>query len=159
MLRMGIVGTGGIANAHANAAAAVDGVELVAVADVSAEAATAFASTHGVPAWYGGVEELTAAEQLDVVSVCTWGNVHEVVTCALAESGRVRAILCEKPISLNAAANDVLLAEAFKFRHHPQFLKLKELVDAGAVGEVGALRTTFTTGGSRPRDGRDELAF
>jgi predicted dehydrogenase len=162
MLRMGIVGTGGIANAHAAAAAAVEGVELVAVADVSAAAATAFASTHGVPEWYGGVDELTAAEQLDIVSVCTWGNFHEAVTCALAESGRVRAILCEKPISLNAAecermvaaaaANDVLLAEAFKFRHHPQFLKLKELSDAGAVGEVRTLRTTFTTGGRRARD-------
>ena len=74
MLRMGIVGTGGIANAHANAASAVDGVELVVVADVDADAATAFASTHGVPSWYGGIEELTAAEQLDIVSVCHLGK-------------------------------------------------------------------------------------
>ena len=51
-----------------------------------------------------------------------------------------------------AAANDVLLAEAFKFRRHPQFLKIKELVDAGAVGEVRVLRTTFTTGGGKSRD-------
>ena len=89
------------------------------------------------------VDELTAAEQLDIVSVCTWGNFHEAVTCALAESGGVRAILCEKPISLNAAeceemfeaasASNILLAEAFKIRFHPQHIRAKELVEEGAI--------------------------
>jgi xylose dehydrogenase (NAD/NADP) len=67
----------------------------------------------------------------------------------------VRAILCEKPISLNAsqtermqrAARDagVLLAEAFKFRHHPVHLRARELIDAGALGPVSHVRSTFST--------------
>jgi D-xylose 1-dehydrogenase (NADP+, D-xylono-1,5-lactone-forming) len=49
---------------------------------------------------------------------------------------------------VNAAkANDVIVAEAFKFRHHPMHLKAKEMIDSGAIGEVLTIRSTFCTGG------------
>ena len=44
-----------------------------------------------------------------------------------------------------AKENDVLIAEAFKFRHHPMHLKAKELVDSGAIGNVMTIRSTFCT--------------
>jgi predicted dehydrogenase len=44
-----------------------------------------------------------------------------------------------------ARSNGVLLAEAFKFRHHPQHLKAKEIVESGEIGEVKCIRSTFTT--------------
>merc|ERR1712098_468014 len=75
----------------------------------------------------------------------------------LASSGRVKAILCEKPFTSTGAEakrmvaaakdNDVLLAEAFKFRHHPMHLKAHELIDSGTIGEVMNIRSTFCTGG------------
>ena len=78
---------------------------------------------------------------------------HAETGIRLARSGRVRAILCEKPFTpaageagaLVAAARErgVLLAEAFKFRHHPAHLELKARVDAGAIGELVTVRSTF----------------
>jgi predicted dehydrogenase len=69
----------------------------------------------------------------------------------------VRAILCEKPFTSTAAeaerlvaaarAGGVLLAEAFKFRHHPAHLELKARVDLGVIGDLVALRSTFCQSG------------
>ena len=47
-----------------------------------------------------------------------------------------------------AEENGILLAEAFKFRHHPMHLKAKELADSGAIGDVLTIRSTFCSGGS-----------
>ena len=160
-LRMAIVGTGGIARAHGGAAASVEGVDLVAVCDKSAEAAQRFAAAHQVESIYTEVDELVRAQEIDIAVIGTWGTSHAEISNQLARSGRVRAILCEKPISLNAAEcaqmiataeeSGVLLAEAFKFRHHPLHHKMKELVEDGAIGELRAIRSTFV-GGGWPRD-------
>ena len=154
-IRMGIIGAGGIAGAHARAAGQVSGVDLVALCDVSGEALQRLGDEAGVASRYTDLERMLEQENLDTLSVCTWGNSHAEVAVRAAGSGKVRAILVEKPISSTAAecarmveaaaANGVLLAEAFKFRHHPLHLKLKELVDAGAVGEVRSVRSTFAT--------------
>jgi xylose dehydrogenase (NAD/NADP) len=73
-------------------------------------------------------------------------------------------VLCEKPLALcvdevdamEKAARDsgVALAEAFMYRHHPQTLKAKELVQAGELGEVRFVRGTFTFPLVRPNDVR-----
>ena len=159
-LRMAIVGAGRIAQRHAGAAASVEGIELVAVCDMSAEVAEGFAAAHQVDSFYGDVDELVRAQEIDIAVICTWGSSHTEVSNQLASSGRVRAILCEKPISLNAAEcaqmiatakeSSVLLAEAFKFRHHPLHHKMKELVENGAIGELRAIRSSFL-GGRMPR--------
>lgn len=152
-MRIAIVGTGGIAHCHARAAAQI-GVPLQAVCDLSAEARQRFGDQYGVKARYASVEELVAHEELDIAVICTWGVHHAQVSEELAKSRRVRAVLCEKPICSTAAEcegmirvareNGVLLAEAFKFRHHPQHLKTKELLDQGRIGALRAIRSTFT---------------
>jgi predicted dehydrogenase len=78
---------------------------------------------------------------------------HAETGIRLARSGRVRAILCEKPFTSTAAEAEalagaarergVLLAEAFKFRHHPAHIELKARLDAGAIGDLVTLRSTF----------------
>ena len=161
-LRMAIVGTGGIARRHASAAASVEGVDLVAVCDISADKAQRFAATHQVDSFYRDVESLVQAHEIDIAVVSTWGTSHAEISNQLARSGKVRAVLCEKPICQNAAEcadmiataeeSGVLLAEAFKFRHHPLHLKMKELVEDGAVGELRAIRSSFVLGGGTPRD-------
>ena len=154
-IRMGIIGTGGIARAHARAAEHVDAVELVALCDVSSEALHPFGDEFGVEGLYADVGQMLGKENLDTVSVCTWGNTHAELAIQAASSGKVRGILVEKPICSTAAEceamvaaavdNGVLLAEAFKFRHHPMHLKMKELVDTDSIGEVRTVRSTFIT--------------
>ena len=160
-LKMAIVGTGGIAQAHAQTAASVESVEIVAVCDISAEAAERFAAAHQVDSFYTDVDSLVQAHEIDIGVVGTWGTSHAEISNQLARSGRVRAILCEKPISQNAAEctemiavaeeSGVLLAEAFKFRHHPLHFKMKELVEKGAIGDLRSIRSTFLAR-TRPRD-------
>ena len=139
-IKMAIIGCGGIAHCHARAAAQA-GVRLQAICEVSAEALERFGDQYGVEGRYLSLEEMLAREELDIAVISTWGVYHAQTSNLLAQSRRVRAILCEKPICSTAAEcagmievankSGVLLAEAFKFRHHPQHLKARELIDAG----------------------------
>ena len=155
-MRVGIVGAAGIGRWHARACRELgDGVELAAVCDLSAAAAARLAEEFGVPRQYHDLAAMLADERLDLAIVATWGNTHARLTTELASSGRVRAILCEKPFSADAveaermrraaAENGVLLAEAFKFRHHPMHLRAEELIRAGRLGEVVHVRSMFAT--------------
>ena len=100
-------------------------------------------------------------ENLDIAIICTWGRYHASLSNQIAKSQKVRAILCEKPITQTAEecremvacakANNILLAEAFKFRHHPLHLKTKEILDSGKIGTLGNIRSTFCTGVSDDR--------
>lgn len=153
-LSVGIVGVGGIAHCHGRAAREAPEAELTAICDVSEKAVGRFGETFGVSRRYTDLERMLHEEEIDILSVCTWGNSHADLSIRAARTGRVKAILCEKPISSTApeceamidTARDygVLLAEAFKFRHHPCHLKAKELVEAGEIGKVMLIRSTFT---------------
>lgn len=152
-LRVGLVGAGGIARAHANACAQVGEVELVAIADVSLENARRLGDEWGVDACYENVGSMLGDTSLDIAVICTWGVFHAPAGIELARSQRVRAILCEKPFTqtaeealqlVNAATEcGVLIAEAFKFRHHPMHIKAQELIDSGAIGRLLSVRSTF----------------
>lgn len=154
-MRVGLVGTGGIARAHANACAQVAEVELVAICDVSDENVQRFGEEFGVAARYIDLQAMLAEAELDIAIICTWGVFHAELGVEIARSKKVKAILCEKPFTQTAAEaralvdaakeNGVLVAEAFKFRHHPMHLKAKELVDAGAIGQLLNVRSTFCT--------------
>ena len=157
--RVGLVGTGGIANAHGSACQQAPSAELAAICDVSENALAGFGERFDVAPEnrYLSLEEMLDAEDLDIAVICTWGAFHAEVGIQLSESRQVRAILCEKPFTSTAAEaeafvgaaqeNGVIVAEAFKFRHHPMHLKAKELIDSGAIGEFKTLRSTFCTGG------------
>ena len=154
-LRVAIVGAGGIARAHARACREAQGVTLHAVCDVSPAALDRFGEEWAVPPErrYSSLDDLLAAQSPDIAVVSTWGVTHAATGIRLARSGRVRAVLCEKPftttaaeaVALAAAAREggILLAEAFKFRHHPAHLELKARVDAGAIGDPVTVRSTF----------------
>ncbi len=160
--RVGLVGSGGIAHAHASACEQLDHVDPVIICDVSEAALQGFGKrdtdAFTVGARYLGLEKMLETADLDIAVITNWGSQHAQTGMALARSGKVKGILCEKPITVNAAEAEtlvsvakehgVLLAEAFKFRHHPMHLRAKELIDAGAIGEVVSLRSTFCTGGN-----------
>ena len=153
-LRVGIVGVGGIAHCHGRAAREAPEAELAAICDVSRDALDRFGGTFDVFRRYTDLARMLREVEIDILSICTWGNSHADIAIQAALTGRVRAILCEKPISSTAAEceamieaareHGVLLAEAFKFRHHPCHLRAKELIDAGEIGQVRLIRNTFT---------------
>jgi predicted dehydrogenase len=153
--RVGIVGTGENARDHGRACQNVDQAELVAICDISEEALSRFGEEYGVPKRYTDPAEMLAQEELDIVIVSTWGVHHAQVSNAVALSGKVRAILVEKPISSTAVEcqgmiaaareNGVLLTEAFKWRHDPQHLRIKEVVDSGRIGQVMSIQSTLSS--------------
>ena len=167
--RVGIVGTGGIAKAHGRACKELECAELSAICDISEDALHRYAEAFGVKRLYGDLDEMLANEELDIAVIANWGAFHAETGIQIAKSRRVKAILCEKPFTSNAAeaeqfvnaakTNGVLVAEAFKFRHHPMHLKAKELIDAGEIGEVKTIRSTFCTGGrgGGPENRRPEM--
>jgi len=109
-LRVGFIGTGkprgtagstGFGMAHHH----VEGFlrlghrcELAAAADIVQANVRAFADEYDVPATYLDYREMLEAEDLDVVSICTWPHLHEQMTVDCAEAG-VRAVHCEKPMA------------------------------------------------------------
>ena len=155
--RVGLVGSGGIARAHGTACQALDGADLTAICDVSQEALDRYGEQFGVTNRYLDLDDMLEDANLDIAILCNWGAVHAETGIQIAKSRKVRAILCEKPFTNNAAEarqmvaaaeeNGILLAEAFKFRHHPMHLKAKELADSGAIGDVLTIRSTFCSGG------------
>ena len=155
--RIGIVGTGGIAKAHGRACDELECVELSAICDISEEALHRYAESFGVERLYRDLDQMLTSEELDIAIIANWGAFHAETGIQIAKSRRVKAILCEKPFTSTAAeaeqfvkaaiSNGVLVAEAFKFRHHPMHLKAKELIDSGEIGDVKTIRSTFCTGG------------
>ena len=153
LYRVGIVGAGGIARVHGRVCQELDCLQLSAICDVSEEALTRFGEAFGVSGRYLDLGEMLDAEELDIAIICNWGVDHAATGMQIAQSHKVKAILCEKPFTMNAAEAEqlvasaqehgVLIAEAFKFRHHPMHLKAKELVERGAVGDVMSIRSTL----------------
>lgn len=110
-LRIGIIGTGWIAESHRQTLENVPGAEVSAVCDLDEERAAAFAHKAGARA-YGRFEELLAAEELDAVFVCTPPRAH--LGPALAALGAGIPLYLEKPIarSLEDASRIVEAVEA-----------------------------------------------
>lgn len=153
--RVGIVGTGSIATRHGRACNEVDAAELWVICDISEESLSSFGDEFGVARRYTSLQKMLGDEKIDIAIVSTWGPSHAQTTAQLADSGKVKAILCEKPFALTAdeaegmadaaRRNGVLLAEGFKYRHHPMHIRAKELVDNGAIGDVRSIRSTLVT--------------
>ena len=151
--RVVIVGTGSIARSHARACWHNDQTDLVAVCDVSQKALDSFTRQFQVERSYTRLEEMLEKEPIDIAIICTWQVNHAELGTRIAESRRVKAILVEKPFTVNAAEAEALIAacrnrgvfvaEAWKFRHHPIHLKAKEIIETGGIGEVMQVNSTF----------------
>ncbi len=144
MIRIAIVGTGGMANAHAHAFNAIRGCKVVAGVDVDLPRAEAFAKTHGFTEVYGSVEELLAHCDFDAASVVTPDGFH--VPCALPLVKAGKHVLCEKPIAPTAGEATALVKAAekagvinminFSYRNNAVLHKAHDLVASGKLGEI-----------------------
>jgi predicted dehydrogenase len=156
-LRIGIIGSGGIAKVHARAYKELDGLEIVAVSDVVEGKAGAFIDElelHGAHAFTDHVEAL-AESNLDGVSVCTPNIAHHRVSVDSLNAGV--HVLTEKPMAvtldqalemeLTARRTGKILTIGFQPRYDPNMVMLKELIRSGALGKVYYVET----GGGRRR--------
>ena len=141
--------------------------ELVAVASRTQEKGEAYAKEWNIPTVYGSYEAMLAAPDIDVIYLSLPNSLHEHWTIQAAKAGK--HVLCEKPLAITVTEVDaiqevaeragVVVSEAFMYRHHPQTLKVKELVDSGAIGELRLVRGSFSFNISRPGDVRLDPAL
>lgn len=143
--RVGIIGCGGMARGHLRAYRAIPGVEVVAGADPTPEARERWEKEHGVSHMYASAEEMLARENLDIVSLSVWPRLRPELTELVTAAG-VKGIVAEKPMAVDLAGCDRMIAAAERSgsvlivhhqrRYSPRFVKARELIDAGAIGQV-----------------------
>ncbi len=166
-LRWGLLSTARINRAVIPPIRASARGELAAVASRDLAKAEAYANEWNIPKAYGSYEALLAANDIDVVYLSLPNGLHAGWAIKCAEAGK--HALIEKPLALTAADVDRMAeaakrtgkvtAEAFMYRHHPQTLKAKELVESGAIGEVSLVRASFTFNLTRTADVRLDPAL
>jgi xylose dehydrogenase (NAD/NADP) len=127
-------------------------VELVAVGSRDLTRAQAFAARWGIERAYGSYEELLADPDVEAVYNPLPNTLHCEWSIKALEAGK--HVLCEKPMSRHPdeveAAFDAaertgrVLSEAFMYRHDPSTMKLVELVENGAIGDLRLVRSAFS---------------
>jgi predicted dehydrogenase len=140
-------------------------LEIRAVASRSLAAARAAAGTLGIPRAYGSYEELLADPEIEAVYNPLPNHLHVPLTVKAAEAGK--HVLCEKPIALTAAeaerlraaADKVLIMEAFMVRFHPQWQRARELVRQGQVGTLRVVQMLFSYFNNDPGNIRNMAAI
>ena len=149
-VRIGLIGAGGIADAHLKGYAAIpDRVRVVAVADANPTALEARIAETGATG-YTDFLQLVADPEVDAVDICLPHHLHRAAIVAAAEAGK--HILCEKPLCLSAeeaaevrAAVEkagVTLMCAHNQLFMPAVAEAKRIIDSGDLGTVYEVRTT-----------------
>ena len=156
-LKVGIIGTGWIAEAHIESYKQMDDVDIVAAADLVPGKAEAFMKRYGVEGvhFYPSHKEMIDNEQLDAVSICTYNTQHAVPTIYALEHGV--NVLLEKPFTVTTEeAIEVMRAEkksgkvlsiGFQPRVDVNMQMIKKVVQSGVLGKVYYIQT----GGGRRR--------
>jgi xylose dehydrogenase (NAD/NADP) len=126
--------------------------KVLAIASRNLEQARKTADELGIERAYGSYEELLADPDVDAIYNPLPNDIHAEWSIAAAKAGK--PTLCEKPLALNAAqaqevadafrAQNVLLAEAFMYRYHPQHARARQLIDSGELGPLKLIDVCFT---------------
>ncbi len=151
-LRWGLISTARINRALIKPLRASERNELLAVASRSLEKAQEYAPEWDIPKAYGSYQAMLDDPEIDVVYNSLPNSLHTEWTVKALQAGK--HVLCEKPLAtsleevdaMRAAAQStgMYLAEAFMYRHHPQTLKVKELVDSEVLGDLRVVKGDFT---------------
>jgi predicted dehydrogenase len=125
---------------------------LAAIASRDLAKARALAATTGAPLAFGSYEEMLASRDIDAVYIPLPTSQHVDWAVKAADAGK--HVLVEKPLALRAAdiapviaardRNKVVVAEAFMVTYHPQWHKVRELVQGGAIGRLRHVQGAFT---------------
>lgn len=150
-IKWGMIGTGRIARAFAEALKGTQGAELYAVGSRMAEKAAAFSGNYGFKKWYGSYDELIADKEVDVVYVATpmASHYHDCMNAIL----HGKNVLCEKTVTLNSAQlqklldaakeKNVFFMEGMWMKCRPAYIKMKEWIEQGKIGEIKYVKAEF----------------
>lgn len=137
--------------------------EVTAIASRDLERAREAAGRLGIRKAYGSYQELLADSEIDAIYNPLPNHLHVPWTAKAAESGK--HVLCEKPIALSAEEAATLIevrertgmkiGEAFMVRTHPQWLRAREIVRSGEIGEVRAIASGFSYFNRDPKNIRN----
>jgi predicted dehydrogenase len=152
-IRWGIIGCGNVTEVKSGPAfQKAQGSQLVAVMRRNAALAQDYAERHGVPKWYADAGALIHDPEVDAVYIATPPDSHRAYTLAVAQAGKT--VYVEKPMALNAVECQEMVAAcraagtplfvAYYRRALPRFLKAKELVTGGSIGEVRFVEVLLT---------------
>src|SRR5712691_4528971 len=152
-IRWGVLGAARVATARVLPAMTRCQTSVVtAIASRDLAKARQAASTCGIPAAYGSYEELLADPAIDAIYIPLPNHLHAPWSTRAADAGK--HVLCEKPIALSAAEvaelirvrdrTGVKIGEAFMVRSHPRWLRVRELVRTGRIGELRTISGYFT---------------
>jgi predicted dehydrogenase len=142
-VRWGLTGAGDIVRKRVGEALRIGrGCELVAVSRANADLVEQFAREVGARRWHADWRDLASDSQIDAVYIATPVHLHAEQTIAAAEAGK--HVLCEKPMAMNGAECDRMLAACRAagvrlgtayYRHfYPAVIRVKELLAVGAIG-------------------------
>ena len=137
--------------------------EVLAIASRDERRAATTADGLGIPRAYGSYDALLADADVEAVYIPLPNHLHREWTIRAAAAGK--HVLCEKPLALTAAearemvdacaAAGVLLMEAFMYRLHPMWRRVRDLVDGGAVGDLLTIQAFFSYRNVDPADIRN----
>jgi len=147
--RWAVAGTGGITARTLPDLALTENLEVVAVSSRTQPRADTFASEFGIPRSYGAYQAMLADPDVDVVYICTPNGSHFAMAAQAVRAGK--HILCEKPLTVNAAQarrladlareHNVFAMEAMWMKFNPAVQRLREIVEAGTIGAVRHITT------------------
>jgi myo-inositol 2-dehydrogenase/D-chiro-inositol 1-dehydrogenase len=141
---VGLVGSQFVSTIHAESLKRSPRARLVAVASPTKGHAEQFAALHGIPYCFTDYRRMLELPDVDMVIIGAPNNVHCQITCDAAAAGK--HVVCEKPLCLNLAEADRMIAACRKARvklmyaeelcFTPKYVRLKKLVDDGALGKI-----------------------
>jgi predicted dehydrogenase len=141
--------------------------EVSAIASRDLSKAQATASTLGIPKAYGSYEELLADPEIEAIYNPLPNQLHVPWSIKAAEAGK--HVLCEKPISMTVSEAESLLevekktgvriGEAFMVRTHPQWVRTRELIASGRIGELRSVMGFFSYFNTDPKNIRNIADF
>ena len=151
-MRWGILSTARINDQIIGAATESERVEILAVASRDGGRAESYAREKGIERSYGSYEELLEDPDVEAVYISLPNGMHIPWTMRSLEAGK--HVLCEKPFSRRADevvrafdladSAELVLSEAFMWRHHPQAKRLGELLQEGTIGRLRVVRASFS---------------
>lgn len=143
-IKFAVVGCGRIAPSHLEGIKNAPHAELVAVCDIVEEKAKQAAKDYGLSKWYTDTETMLKSEDIDVCCVCTPSGNHSEIACLAANYKK--HVLCEKPLEVTSEKmqqmidtcrkNNVKLGAIFQRRTFDGAIKIKEIIESGALGKV-----------------------
>ncbi|WP_374622020.1 Gfo/Idh/MocA family protein [Devosia sp.] len=150
-MRLLILGTGRMANSHAKAFAAIEGVEMVGAVDTDPAALAAFCDTYGIARRFASLEAALEWGAFDAVDNITPDSIHHATTLAALAAGK--HVFCEKPLATDhgKAMQMVEAAEAaglvnmvnLTYRNVAELHKAREIIAAGSIGEVKHIEASY----------------